>query len=238
MAMSGSLYLIPTPLSDAAAIATTAPSVSQLLARLEVFIVEKPKTARRFLGQFPLARPLAEMQWLVLDKLTPASAIDALLAPLLAGKDAGLLSEAGCPAVADPGAVLVRAAHGKGIKVVPLIGPSSILLALMASGLNGQRFRFHGYLPVQTEQRRNALRTLEESSLKHDETEIFIETPYRNLQLYADLLAVCAATSQLCVATDLTAASEQIELATIAERRRRPPPQIHRRPSIFVLAAV
>lgn len=235
--MSGTLYLIPTPLSDDAVIATTPPALGDILTRLEVFIVEKPKTARRFLGQFQLARPLAEMQWLVLDKLTPASAIDALLAPLLAGKDAGLLSEAGCPSIADPGALLVRAAHGKGIKVVPLIGPSSILLALMASGLNGQRFRFHGYLPVHTEQRQAALRALEQSSLKHDETQIFIETPYRNLQLYADLMAVCAANTQLCVATDLTAASEKIELATIAAWRRRPPPQIHRRPSIFLLAA-
>ena len=235
--MSGILYLIPTPLSYDGVTVTTAPSVSQLLARLEVFIVEKPKTARRFLGHFQLARPLAEMQWLVLDKLTPASAIDALVAPLLAGKDAGLLSEAGCPAIADPGALLVRAAHSKGIKVVPLVGPSSILLALMASGLNGQRFRFHGYLPVQTQPRQNALRALDESSLTHDETQIFIETPYRNLQLYADLLAVCRASSQLCIATDLTAAAEQIELATIADWRRRPPPQIHRRPSIFLLAA-
>lgn len=236
--MTGTLYLIPTPLADDGVIANTAPQVREILARLEVFIVEKPKTARRFLGHFELARPLGEMQWLVLDKLTSASSIDALLGPLLAGQDVGLLSEAGCPAVADPGALLVRAAHSQGIKVVPLVGPSSILLALMASGLNGQRFRFHGYLPVRTEQRQAALRTLEQDSLKHDETQIFIETPYRNLQIYADSVAVCAASTRLCIATDLTAASEQIEVATVAEWRRREPPQIHRRPSIFLLYAV
>lgn len=235
--MTGTLYLIPTPLADDGVIANTAPQVCEILARLEVFIVEKPKTARRFLGHFGLARPLGEMQWLVLNKLTSVSFIDALLGPLLAGQDVGLLSEAGCPAVADPGALLVRAAHNQGIKVVPLVGPSSILLALMASGLNGQRFCFHGYLPVQTKQRQAALRTLEQDSLKHDETQIFIETPYRNLQIYADLVAVCAASTRLCIATDLTAPSEQIEVATVAEWRRREPPQIHRRPSIFLLYA-
>lgn len=233
--MTGTLFLIPTPLANDTVIATTTPTLRDILARLEVFIVEKPKTARRFLSHFRLARPLGEMQWLVLDKLTPVSAIDMLLAPLLAGKDAGLLSEAGCPAVADPGALLVRAAHADGIKVVPMIGPSSILLALMASGLNGQRFRFHGYLPVRIDERRTRLRTLEKESAKHDETQIFIETPYRNLQLLADLAAVCAASTRLCIATDLTAASEQIEVATVAEWRRREPPRIHRRPSIFLL---
>lgn len=237
MAMTGTLYLIPTPLADDHVIENTAPQICEILSRLEVFIVEKPKTARRFLGHFELARPLAEMQWLILDKATPVSVIDALLAPLLAGKDTGLLSEAGCPAIADPGALLVRAAHSKDIKIVPLIGPSSILLALMASGLNGQRFRFHGYLPVRSEPRQSALRTLEQDSVKHHETQIFIETPYRNLQLYTDIVAVCAASTRLCIATDLTAGSEKIEVATLAEWRRRQPPQIHRRPSIFLLAA-
>lgn len=233
--MTGTLYLIPSSLCDSAVGATTVPQVREIVARLEVFIVEQPKTARRFLAQFALAKPLAALHWLVLDEHTRDAAIATLLAPLMEGKDVGLLSEAGCPAVADPGASLVRAAHAGGITVAPLVGPSSILLALMASGMNGQRFRFHGYLPVPSDARKTALRLLEQDALRHKETQIFIETPYRNLQLFADLIAACAPSTRLCIATDLTAPSECVALRSIAEWRRCDP-KIQRRPSVFLLA--
>lgn len=234
--MPGTLYLIPTSLSSDAFASTTVPRVREIIARLNVFVVEQPKTARRFLSGFTLAKPLAELCWLVLDEHTPSAAIQDLLNPLLAGNDVGLLSEAGCPAVADPGAALVRAAHASGIAVVPLVGPSSILLGLMASGLNGQRFRFHGYLPIRRDQRALAIRLLEQDSRRLKETQIFIETPYRNLQIFADLVSNCASSTLLCIATDLTSATEHIELHSMMEWKKRQP-DILRRPSVFLLAA-
>lgn len=234
--MSGKLYLLPTALADTAVIATTTPRTREIIARLEIFIVEEPKTARRFLSHFDLAKPLASLQWLVLNEHTPPDALAELLAPLRACHDVGLLSEAGCPAIADPGASLTRIAHANNITVVPLAGPSSILLALMASGLNGQRFRFHGYLPVRGDERRAALRALELEARQRRETQIFIETPYRNLALFSDILASCAAATLLCIASDLTSATERVELRAIAEWKRHPP-DIQRRPSVFLLAA-
>lgn len=234
--MSGKLYLLPTALADSAVVATTAPRTREIIARLEIFIVEEPKTARRFLSHFDLAKPLASLQWLVLNEHTAPDALAELLAPLRAGHDVGLLSEAGCPAIADPGAALARIAHANNITVVPLAGPSSILLALMASGLDGQRFRFHGYLPVRGEERRAALRALELEARQRRETQIFIETPYRNLALFSDILASCAPATLLCIASDLTSAAERVELRAIAEWKRHPP-DIQRRPSVFLLAA-
>lgn len=234
--MPGTLYLIPTSLSDDALGATTTPRIREVIAELDVFIVEQAKTARRFLAGFTLAKPLSEMRWLLLDEHTSAAATRELVAPLLDGNDVGLLSEAGCPAVADPGAALVQAAHARSIRVVPLVGPSSILLGLMASGLNGQRFRFHGYLPIPRDERATAIRALEQESTRRQETQIFIETPYRNSQLFADLIAHCAQSTLLCIATDLTGLTETIELRPISEWKQRQP-EIQRRPSVFLLAA-
>lgn len=231
---SGLLYLIPAPLADSAAAATTAPQTRELIARLEVFIVEHAKTARRFLANFPLAKPLAELEFRLLNEHTDAAALPELLAPLSAGRDVGLLSEAGCPAVADPGASLVRLAHRAGIRVVPLVGPSSILLALMASGLNGQRFRFHGYLPIERGARVAAIRALE-AEARSGETQIFIETPYRNLALLDELCATCAADTLLCVASDLTAPNERIRLFSIAAWARSATTDLNRRPGVFLL---
>lgn len=231
---SGALYLIPSSLDDSAAAATTSPQTRALIERLEIFIVEHAKTARRFLGNFSLARPLAELEFHLLNEHTAEAELPELLAPLKAGRDAGLLSEAGCPAVADPGAGLVRLAHRAGIRVVPQVGPSSILLALMASGLNGQRFRFHGYLPIERSARLAAIRALEIEA-RNGETQIFIETPYRNIGLVDELRANCSADILLCVATDLSAPSERICLRSIEAWRRIDTRDLDRRPSVFLL---
>ena len=177
---TGTLYLIPTPLGPKPLDHVLPEETRRIAARLTHFIVEHPKTARAFLKEVGTATPLQQLHLAELSEHTPAAALQDLLAPLLAGEDAGLMSEAGCPAVADPGANLVRLAHASGIPVKPLIGPSSILLALMASGLAGQRFSFHGYLPAKTDERERALKELEKRAEKEDATQIFIETPYRN----------------------------------------------------------
>lgn len=236
MMASGALYLIPASLDDSAAEATTSPQARALIGQLEIFLVEHAKTARRFLANFRLAKPLAELEFHLLNEHTAATALPELLAPLKAGRDVGLLSEAGCPAVADPGASLVRFAHRAGIRVVPLVGPSSILLALMASGLNGQRFRFHGYLPIERGARVAAIRALEIDA-RSGETQIFIETPYRNIALIDELRANCAADMLLCVATDLSAPNEQIRLRSIETWRRSDTRDLDRRPSVFLLGA-
>jgi len=164
-------------------------------------------------------------------------ALDRLLAPLRSGHDVGLLSEAGCPAVADPGANLVALAQQENIRVVPLIGPSSLLLALMASGLNGQRFAFLGYLPAKEAERTKALRDLESDSRKHKQTQLFIETPYRNKAMFEGILQTCSPTTRLTVATDLTLPSESVVTLTIAQWKKKTPPEIERRPTVFLLLA-
>lgn len=230
----GTLYLLPTGLGEIA-LAGVLPAASLEIAhRLSYFIAENPKSARAFLKQAGYPQPLNTATIATLDKDTPVTEIPQLLAPLLQGTDAALVSEAGCPAVADPGALLVRAAHQNGIKVVPLVGPSAILLALMASGLNGQRFSFHGYLPVADAARAQAIHELEQKSQRDDATQIFIETPYRNEAMLKALLAHCAAQTQLCVAADLTQPTEQIMTRSIAAWRR-DLPTLNKRPAVFLL---
>ena len=204
---------------------------------LESFVVENARSARRFLAACRHPRPMRELAFAELNEHTPRAAVDALLAPLLEGRDLGLLSEAGSPAVADPGALLVAAAHARGIPVVPLVGPSSILLALMASGLEGQRFRFHGYLPAEGSARRERLAAIERDSARHDETQLFIETPYRNDAMLADILGACRERTRLAVAADLTAPTEWIRMDRIEGWRTRPAPAIGKRPAIFLLHA-
>ncbi len=232
----GTLYLLPTGLGDSA-LADVLPGHALAIAgRLTHFIAENPKSARAFLKRAGYPRPLAEAGITTLDKNTPAQAIHGLLEPLLQGFDVGLVSEAGCPAVADPGALLVRAAHQAAIPVVPLVGPSSILLALMASGLNGQRFAFHGYLPVENAARAGRLRELERRSRQDDATQMFIETPYRNDVMLRALLDCCAPDTLLCVATDLTQASAQVRTLRIGDWQGNTP-SIDRRPSVFLIYA-
>lgn len=239
--MSGVLYLIPNALGDgdAAALATVLPaSVIARAATLGYYIGENAKTTRAFLKRVGTEQPIQDIEIRELNVKTPAGEIDRLLAPVLAGRDAGLVSEAGCPAVADPGALLVRRAHERGIKVVPLVGPSSILLALMASGLNGQHFAFHGYLPVDAAQRTKKLRELEAHSRQANETQIFIETPYRNRALLDALLAGCAPSTLVAVAVDLTLETETIVSRPIsAWKKSTATLELHKRPAIFLMLA-
>ena len=231
----GSLYLIPVPLGANSDINTVIPEQARrLAATLRTFIVEHPKTARQFLKQTGTAIPLQEIRTLRLDEHTHHEELEALLQPLLAGEDVGLLSEAGFPAVADPGANLVRLAHSRNIRVIPLVGPSSILLALMASGLNGQSFAFLGYLPAEKMARVKKIAEIELVSQRLNQTQIFIETPYRNNQLLQDLLETCDTETELCVASDLTLTSEQVMTKCIGEWKNAPP-DYNKRPTVFLL---
>ncbi|WP_322033696.1 SAM-dependent methyltransferase [Paraburkholderia sp. J76] len=236
----GTLYLIPNTLGDgddAALNAVLPMPVRERAGALASYIGENAKTTRAFLKRVGTTRPIQEIEIRELNVNTPAGEVDRLLAPLLAGIDTGLVSEAGVPAVADPGALLVRRAHERGIKVVPLVGPSSILLALMASGLNGQSFAFHGYLPVDANERVKKLRDLEQTSRKGKQTQIFIETPYRNRTLLDALLATCAPSTLVCVAADLTLPAETIVSRAVADWKKKPAPELHKRPAIFLLLA-
>ncbi len=233
--MTGTLYLLPSDLGDAQSVTGVLPGGSLAIAhRLTHFIVENPKSARAFLKRIDYPRAISSATVITLDKDTPAAAIPGLLAPLSAGVDAALVSEAGCPAIADPGSLLVRAAHEARIRVVPLVGPSSILLALMASGLNGQRFAFHGYLPIEKNRRTWHVRDLEERSRRDDATQIFIETPYRNDAMLKAVLNGCLPQTLLCVATDITQPTEQIVTRSVADWRRNIP-ELDKRPSVFLL---
>jgi 16S rRNA (cytidine1402-2'-O)-methyltransferase len=218
------LYAIPTPLGSSPADSLSEPSLKKIRA-LKDFAVENAKSARAFLGE--LGMPVRELNIEVLGEDVSVH---------LKGRDLGLLSEAGCPAIADPGAKLVEAAHAKGYRVVPLVGPSSITMALMASGLEGQRFAFCGYLPREAAERKKRIQELESRSKREDETEIFIETPYRNDALFAALLETCAETTRLCVAADLTLPGETIASRTIAAWRRKPVSP-GKRPAVFLLLA-
>ncbi|HNO74661.1 MAG TPA: SAM-dependent methyltransferase [Nitrosomonas mobilis] len=231
----GRLYLVPTPLGESGLPPVLPAEVQQRLSAIRHFVVEHSKTARHFLKQIAGLPPLASLELMELSEHTAAKVLPDLLAPLLNGRDVGLLSEAGCPAVADPGASLVRLAHQQGIQVVPLVGPSAILLALMASGLNGQRFCFHGYLPVVQDARDEKILQLEKRSRQENETQIFIETPYRNLRLLEALLQRCNAQTQLCIACNLTLVDEYVFTRAIGEWRQNSLPAIHKRPAVFLL---
>ena len=232
----GTLFLIPTTLGASTLAAVIPLEVQQRARALEHFVAENPKTARAYLKQVGTTRPLRELRIATLNEHTTEEAIAGLAAPLLAGHDVGVMSEAGCPGIADPGAKLVLYAHRHGIRVVPLVGPSSIPLALMASGLNGQSFVFHGYLPVADIEREQALRELEKQSRRLKQTQIFIETPYRNQKLLQSILGACAANTLLCVAVDLTLPAEDVRTMTVAAWKQGPP-QLDRRPALFLLLA-
>lgn len=242
--MSGTLYLIPNTLGkrdEADPLADVIPAgVQQIIAGLDYFVAENAKTARAFLKKSgetcPLERTIQQIEIRELNVNTPDQALRALLAPTLAGRDTGLLSEAGVPAVADPGANLVRLAHASGVRVRPLVGPSSILLAVMGSGLNGQSFAFNGYLPVDAGERAQRLRELEQLSRRARQTQVFIETPYRNDALLEAMRQHCAGTTLLSVAVDLTLPTETIVTRALSAWQ---PGQLalHKRPAIFSLLA-
>ena len=234
---AGVLYLIPVPLGPQPAEQVLPLPVRERAATLAHFIAENAKSARAFLKSLPCTRPVQEIHIDELNEHTPASALPALLEPLLSGHDTGLISEAGCPAVADPGAGLVALAQARGIRVVPLTGPSSILLALMASGLSGQNFAFHGYLSAKDDQRQKRILELEKDSRSAQRTQIFIETPYRNRQLFDSILQTCQSGTRLTVATDLSLSGESVRTRTILQWKKETPPEIERRPTVFLLLA-
>ncbi len=227
------LYAIPAPLGGAAREALPASAIEKVRA-IRDFVAENPKTARAFLAALKMPCPIAEISIARMHEHTSANEVPALLAPLREGRALGLLSEAGCPAIADPGAALVDAAHKENFRVEPLIGPSSITLALMASGLEGQRFAFCGYLPREAKDRVRRIREIEQRSRRQHETQIFIETPYRNDALVAALLEACAPSTKLCLASDLTLPTEQVKTREVADWRRSAP-KPGKRPTVFLL---
>lgn len=231
---TGTLYLIPVPLGPNPPSDVLPAPVVELVRPLRHFVVENAKSARAFLKAIGTDTPLQQLELTELNEHTRKDELEPLLAPLLAGHDTGLISEAGCPAVADPGADLVALAQARGIRVTPLVGPSSLLLALMGSGLNGQCFAFHGYLPAKDSDRQKALRDLETESRKRRQTQIFIETPYRNQAMFDALLKSCQPNTRLTIATDLTGAGESIRTRTIAAWKKETPPDFERRPTVFL----
>jgi len=235
--MAGTLFLIPVPLGPNTPQDVLTPGVLATLRPLRYFVVEQAKSARAFLKSAGTELPLQSLQLSELNEHTRPAELEQLLTPLRDGHDLGLLSEAGCPAVADPGADLVALAQRENIRVVPLIGPSSLLLSLMASGLNGQRFAFQGYLPAKEGERMKALRDLENESRKRRQTQLFIETPYRNRAMFDAILQACQGTTRLCVATDLSLPGESVRTQTVAQWKKQTPPDIERRPTVFLLLA-
>lgn len=233
---SGALYLLPNTLGGSNPNMVMPAPVLEKLRSLRYLIAETPKVARQLLKNAGLTTSLQDIQVSRLDEHTPAAALEALLAPLQ-NEEGGLVSDAGCPAIADPGAPLVRLAHERGIRVVPLVGPSSIMLALMASGLNGQHFAFHGYLPVEELALAEKLRLLEIESRQKLQTQIFIETPYRNDRMLAAILRSLRETTYLCVASDLTLRTETVATKIIRNWRRGTLPALKNRPTVFLFLA-
>lgn len=231
----GTLYLIPVTLGGDNINQVLPPEVVSLAQKLEHFVVENEKSARQFLGLIKHSKPIRELHFSLLNEHTDEKTLPDLLKPLLAGHDVGLMSEAGCPAVADPGAKLVALAHQKGIHIAPLVGPSAILMALMASGLNGQSFAFLGYLPVDKAERANKLKEIEKRTQTHKETQIFIETPYRNMQMLETILSICQANTRLCIATQVSLPDELIVTKTVNGWKQSALPDLNKKPTVFLL---
>ncbi len=231
----GTLYLLPCPIASETAPESVLPAINfEIMRGIDYFIVENVRSARRFLSRAGCG-PIDALEFAELNEHTRPEEISAMLEPVLRGRNGGVISEAGVPAVADPGAEIVAEAHRKGIRVVPLVGPSSILMALMASGANGQSFAFNGYLPVKSPERTRAIRHFERRAQAERQSQIFIEPPYRNGALFADFLAVCAPETRLTVAVDISGDGESLRTATIAEWQKPPAPELHKRPAIFIV---
>ena len=230
----GKLYLIPSPLGEGDPAAVLPAPVLAFLPSLTCFVVEEVRTARRFLSQAGLKGHIQELEFHELNEHTPASQVEGYARLFENGRSVGLISEAGLPAVADPGALLVALCHRKGIEVVPFVGPSSLMLALMGSGLNGQSFAFVGYIPAKTEERRAALKKLEKTSAASRQSQILIETPYRNDALLADMLNCLSPSTKLCIAANITCPDQFIRTRTIAQWKAEPL-TIGKRPCVFIL---
>ena len=234
--MKGKLYLIPSPLGDnEPAEVIPAPTLA-LLQNIGCYVVEEVRTARRYLSKAGLKGHIGELEFHELNEHTTPAEVEALAGLFEDGRDVGLITEAGLPAVADPGSALVALCHRQGIDVVPQVGPSSLMLALMSSGLNGQSFAFLGYLPAKTDERRSAIKAIEKTSLAHRQTQIFIETPYRNDSMMADLLQVCQPSTRLCIAANITMPDAYIKTKKVSEWRKEKI-EIGKRPCVFLILA-
>lgn len=230
----GKLYLLPTTLGDNDPLQVLPVSVKDLVSRIDHYIVENEKTARRSIKKLVPEKPQASLRLNLLNKYTEASEFTTFLEPCKHGENVGLLSEAGCPGIADPGAEIVKIAHREGIQVVPMVGPSSILLAMMASGMNGQSFAFNGYLPIDKGERKNEIRNLERLSQEKIQAQVFIETPYRNNKMLEDLIQFLHPATRVCIACDLTLETEYVVTKPISDWARTKI-DLHKRPAIFIL---
>jgi len=230
----GSLYLIPTRLGDNAPLEVLPISIKKIIESIDEYIVENEKTARRFIKKISSGKSQSSLIIHILNKYTEASELPTFLNACKQGKSVGLLSEAGCPGIADPGADVVKIAHENNIRVIPLVGPSSILLALMSSGMNGQSFTFNGYLPIDRSERKNKLKQLERISTEQNQSQIFIETPYRNNKMLEDICAILQNQTRVCIACDITLPTEYIKTKTVAEWKHITV-DLHKRPAIFII---
>tara|TARA_R110002167_G_scaffold91083_36_gene245088 strand:+ start:3094 stop:3816 length:723 start_codon:yes stop_codon:yes gene_type:complete len=232
----GTLYMIPTTLGDNEPLEVLPISIKRTIENIDYYIVENEKSARHFIKKISPRKSQPDLHLSILNKYTEPEAIPTFLEPCFEGADVGVLSEAGCPGIADPGAAVAKLAHSKGIQVVPLVGPSSILLALMASGMNGQSFAFNGYLPIEANERKSRIKLLEKRSKEFKQSQLFIETPYRNDKLLAELLKVLSGSTLLCVACDITLSTEYIATKSISDWKNTTL-VLHKRPTIFILQA-
>lgn len=230
----GKLYLIPTTLGDNEPLEVMPLSVKKVVEEINHFIVENEKSARGFIKKITPKKSQPDLEIMMLDKYADAMEVRSYLDICQKGISVGLLSEAGVPAIADPGAEVVKLAHEKGIQVVPLVGPSSILMAMMSSGMNGQNFAFNGYLPIDKGDRKREIKFLEKISKDRDQSQIFIETPYRNDKMLADLITALAPSTRLCIAADISLSTEYIKTLTIQEWKREKT-DLHKRPAIFII---
>lgn len=235
--MKGTIYMIPCPISDERDVWDVLPKANlDVMNSLDYFIVENTRSARRFLSRAGVERRIEELEFVELNEHTTSSGdVERMLKPVLDGRSAGVISEAGVPGVADPGADIVALAHRKGVRVVPLVGPSSILMSVMASGLNGQSFAFVGYLPIKDGERLKRLKELERRALQERQAQLFIEAPYRNVKLFETMLKTLQPNIRLTVATDITSPEEFILTLEVAEWRKRGVPDMAKRPTIFLL---
>jgi 16S rRNA (cytidine1402-2'-O)-methyltransferase len=232
----GTVYLIPSTLGDMEPLEVLPISIKQAIEQIDHYVVENEKTARHFIKKISPRKSQPSLKISVLNKFTEPQEIPGFLNPCLQGHNLGILSEAGCPGIADPGATVVKIAHEKNIRVVPLVGPSSILLALMASGMNGQNFAFNGYLPIEGTERKKYIKSLERKSKEDNQSQIFIETPYRNNKMLEELIKALAPGTRICVAADITLPSEYIR-TKIAQDWKNESIDLHKRPTIFIIQA-
>ncbi len=231
----GKIYMLPCPISEGNPYDVLPESNRAIMASIDYFIVENVRSARRFLSAAKIGRPIEELEFAECSEHTTELEILPLLKPVLEGRNCGIISEAGLPGVADPGADVVAAAQKRGVEIIPLVGPSSILMALMASGQNGQSFAFNGYLPIKPAERTKAIKNFERRAQSEGQSQIFIETPYRNDKLFGDLLATLTPTTRLTVAVDVTSPTQIIRTLSAGEWRKAPKPEMHKRPTIFII---